>query len=259
MLDYMQIVRSESARFYDLVAATDSSLAVPTCPGWSVADLTWHLAEVQYFWAAIVGRLLLEPGSIPDLERPRDEALPDLFREQSQRVVEALQRRNPADECWSWHKSGDTVGWVRRRQAHEALIHRVDAELAAGNVPAIGENIAADGVEEVLSVYLDAGDLPEWATFHGDGSSARLRLDDGASWTMLLGRFTGTSPQSGTTYDEPAMCLSDLDATPDVELNGSASSLDLWLWGRGPVDDIEVVGKAEMVPLIREMARAGTQ
>lgn len=259
MLDYMQIIRSESARFYDVIAATESSTAVPSCPGWSVADLTWHLAEVQYFWAAIVGRLLLDPGSVPDLERPAPDALRDLFREQSQSLVDALQSRNAEDECWSWHASGRTVGWIRRRQAHEALIHRVDAELAAGIVPEVREDVAADGVDEVLAIYLDAGDLPDWATFHGDGSSARVGLKDGASWTVLLGRFTGTSPDSGKTYDEPAMCISDLDTTPDVELRGSASSLDLWLWGRGPIGEIDVVGDATMIPSIREIARAGTQ
>ena len=26
-----------------------------------------------------------------------------------------------------------TVGFIRRKQAHEALIHRIDAEVAAGN------------------------------------------------------------------------------------------------------------------------------
>ena len=43
-----------------------------------------------------------------------------------------LEAADPAEEAWNW-SDDHTVGFILRRQAHEALVHRVDAELAAGD------------------------------------------------------------------------------------------------------------------------------
>ena len=52
------------------------------------------------------------------------------FDEASSGLVAALRDADPADPAWTWSKE-QTVGFILRRQAHEALIHRLDAELAA--------------------------------------------------------------------------------------------------------------------------------
>jgi len=45
------------------------------------------------------------------------------------------------------------LGFVRRRQAHEVLIHRLDAELTAGvDASAMDPRLSADGVDELLRV-----------------------------------------------------------------------------------------------------------
>ena len=44
------------------------------------------------------------------------------------------------------------MGFVRRRQAHEALIHRIDAELTAGRRTPVDPLLGADGVDEALRV-----------------------------------------------------------------------------------------------------------
>ncbi len=258
MLDYVDALRSESARFSDLTRSVDPAAPVPSCPGWSAADLLWHLAEVQHFWATIVEGLLASPESIPELTRPGEESLGDLFASQSSRLVAALTGRSSTDECWSWHDTGHNVGWVRRRQAHEALIHRVDAELTAGNDPVVGEALAADGVDEVLSTFLDAGDLPEWAGFFPDGSSGRIVLDGFDSWSFVLGHFRGTSPNTGKRYDEPALRLEDV-ANPTITIAGIASDMDLWLWGRAPADPLSIAGDRSVADQVRRAAAAGTQ
>jgi hypothetical protein len=50
-----------------LAAAADRRFALPVagCPGWSVADLVWHLLEVQQFWAAIVAGASALPSGSP--------------------------------------------------------------------------------------------------------------------------------------------------------------------------------------------------
>ncbi len=260
MLDYLDAIRRESARFLELAHELPADSTVPSCPDWTGSDLVWHLTEVQHFWAGIVDGLLDDPDAVSPLDRPSDGALPALFAEESRRLVAALERRNEADGCWSWHDGGHSVGWVRRRQAHEALIHRIDAELAAGSAFTVDPELAADGVDEILRVMLDAAGLPEWTTRELDGATAVIEVDGGAaSWAMALGRFHGTSPNTGNTYDDPALWLVESVGRPTATLRGSGTDIDLWLWGRGSADGIEVEGDPAVVDRIRIIAAEGTQ
>jgi len=258
MIDYIAAVRSESTRFADVIRKAPKEAAVPSCPDWTVADLTWHLLEVQYFWASIVAGSLQSPKTVVDLVRPSDDALPAMFAEQTDRLVAALVGHDPEEPCWSWHNAGHSVGWVCRRQAHEALIHRVDAELAAGERSSIDAVLATDGIDEILTVMLDSTDLPDWATFTADGSSATIAASTGEAWTTILGRFTGTSPVSGNTYDDPAIQLAATQQTTTT-IEGPATELDLWLWGRGSLDTAAVTGDGEVVQRIRAAAVEATQ
>ena len=71
------------------------------------------------------------------------------FDEASQALVAALREADPDDAAWTWSKD-QTVGFILRRQAHEALIHRLDAELTAtGHFSELEPALAADGVEKV--------------------------------------------------------------------------------------------------------------
>ncbi len=259
MIDYIEAIRDESALFAQLVETAAPDSVVPSCPGWSVADLTWHLAEVQYFWASIVENLLESPEDVVELQRPPDVELLDLFTQQSAQLLVTLQSHQPAEVCWSWHDAGHSVGWVLRRQAHEALIHRVDAALAAGSSVAVDTALAADGVDEVLRVMIDASSIPEWSSFVPDGTTASIITDDGQSWALELGRFGGTSPTSGTTYDDPALRLRDPIEQPSISIHGTSADLDLWLWGRGSTESLRIRGDAALVAMIRGAASAGTQ
>ena len=54
-LDYLTHLARDSARFAEVLRETPPGKRVPTCPEWDVDDLLWHLADVQWFWATIVG------------------------------------------------------------------------------------------------------------------------------------------------------------------------------------------------------------
>lgn len=261
MLDFAAAVEQESRRFHRAIDAAELTRQVPSCPDWSVADLTWHLTKVQHFWSTIVEQLLEDPDAVPDLEHPGADGLAAESRSQSARLAEALRARSPSDECWSWHDGGNNVGWVRRRQAHEALIHRIDAELAAGSVDPVDEALAIDGVDEVLTVSIDATDLPDWARFDPIERTVELAVPSAERhWLCELGWFRGTSPASGTTYDEAALrLLPESNASPAATISGSGRALDLWLWGRGPSTDLEVTGSDDVVDFIRAAAAAATQ
>lgn len=260
MIDYVDAIRENSRRFLELIDSVPPDAAVPSCPGWTVADLTWHLTEVQHTWGHIVAGLITDRTAVPDLHRPDAESLVDLFRDTSAALVNALVRRDPADACWSWHEAGRSVGWVQRRQAHEALIHRVDAELAAGsNLMELDPVLAADGVDEVLSLFLDASDLPEWAAFVTTGETVAINLaDPPTTWHLELGRFSGTSPNSGTTYDEEAVRLVPARAV-ETTVRGTAEDVDRWLWGRGSLDALSISGDPAGAALVRSAAAHATQ
>ena len=81
--------------------------------------------------------------------------------------------------------------------------------------------------------------LPPWARSRPDGARIRLRATDaGREWVVAFGRFSGTSPTTGTSYDDP--CAELVGGAPwegddeDVRatVSGPAWDLELWLWGR---------------------------
>ena len=45
---------------------------VPSCPGWQVADLVWHLGIVQMFWRMVARGVLAGPEAWSEPDRPDD-------------------------------------------------------------------------------------------------------------------------------------------------------------------------------------------
>src|SRR5512133_2637565 len=129
---YLDHLRRESGRFREVLAACGPEVRVPSCPGWDTSDLLFHLARVQGFWATIVRtRPAPVDREAPEPARPSSyDGLLAFFDESHAALVAELERADPADEAWTW-STEQTVGFTIRRQAHEALIHRLDAELAA--------------------------------------------------------------------------------------------------------------------------------
>lgn len=68
---------------------------------------------------------------------------------------------------------------------------------------------------------------------------------------MQFGLFSGTDPDSGTTYtDEEDFHVApapDGEVEPDVVVDGTAAALDLWLWSRADDTDISVVGDRDVL------------
>jgi uncharacterized protein (TIGR03083 family) len=254
------VVEAESGRFLEALAGVDLAAAVPSCPGWHVADLLWHLAEVHGFWAQIVDQQLEDPAAADDLERPPDQGLHTLAAAQRAALLDALTRRSPTERCWSWSDLGGDVSWVARRQAHEALIHRTDAELAAGvPVTRTAAALAADGVDELIRGFLVG--VPEWATWAPDGTTVALHCTDvGDRHALELGRMTGTSPATGRSYDLDAVELrDDPSAPPHAEVSGDAWDLDRWLWGRSDAGALTITGTPEVVTRFRALVAEATQ
>jgi uncharacterized protein (TIGR03083 family) len=255
-LDYLHHLAADSARFEAAISAAAPDAPVVSCPDWTVDDLLWHLGEVQWFWGTVVARGLTgeQVGELAQ-DRPGDRAgLLAFYQQASRDLGEALAAAAPETPAWTW-ADDQSVGFIRRRQAHEALIHRIDAELAAGQRTAMDPRLSADGVDEALRIMY--GGVPAWGSFTPQqGHDVRIRVTDTAdSWLVTLGQFTGTSPASNTSYDQPTLevAAADPGGSAAAEIGGAAADLDCWLWNRpaaGPVDcsgDEAVLGKLRTI------------
>jgi uncharacterized protein (TIGR03083 family) len=245
--DYLEHIRSESARFREVLSTCDPAARVPSCPDWSAADLLWHMVTVQWFWAtAVIDR----PAEVDEAQEPeRPEAYDDLLRDFDQwssALVGALEGVDKTEEAWTW--SGDpvdhTIGFILRRQAHEALIHRIDAELAAGVSSEVPAELAADGVDEVLAVMY--GGCPPWGSWSPLPFYARIDATDTGDETWIqLGLFSGNHPKTGEQIadeEDLHVVAAPDDIEPDVVVDGPAAALDTWLWHRADDSELSVAG-----------------
>lgn len=259
-LDYLAHLARESARFGAVLQDAPAGERVPTCPDWDADDLLWHLAKVQWFWASVVRLRLLEELDVEQLEaqRPPDRAGVRAFFEQaSSDLLVALTEASPDDAAWSW-TSDRTVGFIRRRQAHEALIHRLDAELTVGRRTPMDPLLCADGVDEALRVLY--GGQPSWGRFTSVDAQtvAVVATDTEASWLVTLGRFTGVGPD-GAAVDEPDLRVATTTGSAEAAatVGGAAADLDCWLWHRPSVGTLERAGDVSVLDTLESIIAVG--
>jgi uncharacterized protein (TIGR03083 family) len=243
-LDHVTVLRSERDRIAGLLPDADMTRRVPACPDWTLADLAWHLIAGSTFWVRSIEEGLDDPGTVIDHGAPRADELAARFEETSARLVDVLASRPPETPCWSWHPAGGTIGWVRRRQAHEMLIHRVDVEQSLGSeTQPVAGDVAADGAAEMIAVMLTG--TPDWAVFSPEDSVVRIATTDtGSAWTGRFGRCAGTTP-SGTAVDLDAIELVADGHEPDLTITATAVDLYLWLWRR-TTDGITAAGDVHL-------------
>jgi uncharacterized protein (TIGR03083 family) len=230
---HLQTLRAETARFAAAASAARTRhgwrARVPGCPEWDLADLVWHLAEVQDFWAWLVRTSATSPSGYPDPVRPADDDLPAFAAERAHELLDALTRAAPSDPVWTWAPQQD-VAFVLRRQAQEATVHRVDAEQVLGEVTPIGAEVGLDGLDEWLEVMVP-GALPggpptgaEPVVFHAVDADAERTL------------FPGSKP------------------FPIAAVTGTAGDLLLAVWRRVPLEVLTVDGDplqaAAMIDLV---------
>ena len=247
-LSYLDHLAADSARFREVLAAAPSEARVPTCPDWDADDLLWHLGEVQWFWGEIAERGVTDPADLDAVnasraERPADRTgLLTFFDRASERLHRTLDGLSPETPLWMW-ADDKTAGYIRRRQSHEALIHRLDAELTVGDRTPVDCRLAADGVDEVLRVM--RGYEPEPGLTHVPSAApvTVATVDAMHSWTVTPVRVTGT--WDGRPVDVQRFLVADgPDAGAAAEICGSASDLACWLWNRPAEGEISREGDA---------------
>lgn len=232
------------------VAPAGLSEPVPTCPGWTGADLTRHVGAV-YLHKTVAMREGVEPEQWPPAGLDEEDPLVLLERASAALRVE-FDTRNPEDPAGSWYAPDQTVGFWIRRMAHETVIHRIDAELAAGQpIAPVPDDLARDGIDEVLRVFL-AYSVEEWGDYFREildaspGWAVAVQAD-GRSWLVRGGA-------TGVTVDE-----GEADA-PDATVSGRPEAVLRWLWNRDAgQDEVVVDGSSDALGVLRRCLVVATQ
>jgi len=256
---YLQCLAEDYGDLRDAVAAVELTATVPSCPGWTVAELVVHVAQVYLHKAAIM-RTGEEPDPWPPPglalpARTGESALPLLGRAYGELRAQ-FRAHEPGEEVPTWFGPDQTVAFWIRRMAQETVIHRIDAELAA-RLPVTGvpADLAADGADEVLKRML-AYTSQEWPEDFAELAGGHLAGDGGQDAIVLaVGQQTWTirpSPheivvEDGTRDD------------PRVLISGPPGAVLRWLWGRAGDDAIRLDGDPAWADYLRRLLAVVTQ
>ncbi len=129
------------------LAPDQLALPVAACPGWTVQDLVVHVGEIERWVVHAVGtgELLNQPPTWPG------EDLAGWYAAGGADLLLALDA--DAETPAATFVPDKTIGFWQRRQVHEHRVHRWDLEDALGTAEPIDPEVAADGVDEVATVF----------------------------------------------------------------------------------------------------------
>jgi uncharacterized protein (TIGR03083 family) len=223
--EYHAAIERDANAVTDILRSADLEAAVPACPGWTVGDLGRHLGAVHR-WAL---EAVQTGRSGEEQSGPRQrEALVAWFEQGAAALVDGLSTADPESPTWTFGPPPRRVSFWSRRQAHETSIHLVDAQQAVGVHGRLDPLLAADGVDEVVTVFFPRqvrlNRIPPLT--HG----VRVVLTDGSRATLSLAG-DGTDPSAPT----------------HATIRGPAEAVLLALWGRADIGDLAIDGDPDVV------------
>jgi len=245
---YLQCLAADYADLRDAAAAVELTVPVPTCPGWTMGDLVYHVAEVYLHKATLMRGESDEDWPPPGTEQEAKLAL--LGRTYGELIAE-FAARQPTDPAPTWYDPDQTVAFWIRRMAQETVVHRIDAELAAGlPVTPVPDDLALDGVDEVLKRFLayDAEALDDLEGGHlaRDGSQDAITVLAGqTAWAVR------PAPREVVVDDGAA-------DHPRVVIQAAPDPMLRWLWGRAGDDAVTFTGDPAWAAYLRRLLAATT-
>ncbi|MFD3745061.1 maleylpyruvate isomerase family mycothiol-dependent enzyme [Nocardia sp. NPDC058633] len=204
-MDFLALLCAKLTTFGELLTPdTDLDAPVPSCGDWTFYDLVDHVGRGNLWVVTAVTELRGDGEGEPG---PKD---PESLREWYETTADAVVTALSADEdqqAWTFTRTMPrTVGFWRRRRAHETIVHLWDAQNALGTAEPLDPDLAADGIDEVFELF-----------------APRMIHRGLAVEPEVALRLRATDTDTTWTYgpDEPV-----------AELAGAASDLLLALWAR---------------------------
>jgi uncharacterized protein (TIGR03083 family) len=240
--EYLAAVLDNASEFVYAANKAGADRRVPTCPEWTVGDLAAHQGRVYRWIGAIIedrSQEFIHPSTLEQPLKGRDPIA--YLKSGAELALEILDQADPDVEVWNWFdgKPAPARFWYRRI-AHETVIHRTDAEAAAGRESRVEPaELAADGIDEFLSllpVRTRDQDLAPLA-----GSYHFHTTDVPGEWVVV--------------FDAEGMTIRREHAKADVAIRGAASDLELFLYNRRGSDGLDVFGDPAKVAAWTENIR----
>ena len=252
-LDFVEQFVAVAERFAVAVASTPMDARVPACPDWTAYDLVCHLGNVHAWAATIVetGRSAPEQNDEPRSHKPK--VVSEWYSAKAEDLYEVLRSASPRKQCWNFVFGGDGAEFWQRRQMHETTVHAIDLLACTGRTADVEPVLAADGVDEVLTVFLKR--------MHDRGYPAVLTApvcfvatDVDRAWTVSPRAVVAdpragvpAQPRGSSTETAPAI----VEGPPRVverrhpgadQVAAPAETLYRVLWGRGERDGLTLTG-----------------
>jgi uncharacterized protein (TIGR03083 family) len=226
---YFALIDADTERMLE-VAARGLSQPVPSCPGWTVADVVTHTSYVYVHKVRVMA-----DGGWPDAWPPAtyDDLEPiEFLRQAKDELFEEFARHDPSEQTATFGADSTIMFWARR-MALEIAVHRYDVELAHDEVTEVADDVALDGIDELLKVFL-AGDYldPDDPTEHPVNAAIAISAG-GHQWVADV------RDKHIAVTDGPG----DVAAT----VSGSPSDVFLWMWGRRHDAAVDLGGDGEVI------------
>lgn len=223
-LEACDALDEELERFAAALESAGVTALVPTCPEWTIAQLSEHLGTIHR-WAT---RLVASRSSVRVPPDP-DDVGPGPYdatwlREGGATLVATLRAARPDEPMWAWGADQHVRFWSRR-QLHETLVHRLDLDIARGRTPLVDGGLAEDAIDEFL-VNLKAAERfsPKVRELRGDGAVVALTSTHGSrTWRVRL--------------ETDGFVLLDTAPRPNAALSGAADELLLVVTRRRALAD----------------------
>lgn len=221
------------AGWIESVAPERLDRPIPACAGWDVAEVLRHLGVVYRLVAAWIrdGR---RPNNIPS--RPADGDVVTWFEEGWRLLYAVLSASPPETPAATWSPWDNTVGFWRRRMAHETIIHALDV---LGDVWSVSDELALDGVDEALRLWLGTR---LGTPAGGAGQVVRVGVGD-RHWTVGL--------------HETLIEVHHQHPAPDAAVEGNPADMYAWLWGRG--QNAQFSGDLDLIKQLRGLLDSAMQ
>jgi uncharacterized protein (TIGR03083 family) len=172
-----------------------------------------------------------EPGGLRD-----GEDVAAWYDERARLLLDALDSAGPDRPCGTHQPDNQRALYWFRRQALETSTHRVDAELALDSPARFDQELAADGIGEVLDVWIPK--VSQVVQPPDVGAPVLLACTDRPERWLV-------TPDGAATHG-PTLTESQA-VTAAASVTGRAEDLLLVLWKRSPIDDrIALTGDTEI-------------
>lgn len=237
------------------VTAADRGTRVPSCPDWDVDQLAHHVAGAYLHKVECIRQ-----GKFPE-DWPPETLDPDpvaVLDEAFAALTEAFDEHRPGDPAATFLEADQTVGFWIRRMCHETVVHRLDAELAAGlEFAPVPADIALDGVDEFLGLFMGAA-TRQWTASYTevlDGADPRplAIAAAGEAWTLTTSGSGVEVSRGSAPTDNPML------ENPAAVVSGEPTEVLLWLWGRAADRAVRREGDAVLIDQLQALRDIGTK